>query len=42
MYLISAIPVVGSFFVLIDTLLVFRADRRCVHDLIAGTKVVKA
>jgi uncharacterized RDD family membrane protein YckC len=26
---------------LIDSLFVFRSDRRCVHDLIAGTKVVR-
>jgi len=24
----------------VDDLLVFRNDRRCLHDLIAGTKVV--
>jgi uncharacterized RDD family membrane protein YckC len=40
--LISLIPTVGSFFALIDVLLIFRADRRCVHDLIAGTKVINA
>jgi uncharacterized RDD family membrane protein YckC len=32
------VPVV---FPLVDTLFILRADRRCLHDLIAGTKVVK-
>ena len=40
--LISLIPVIGSIIPLIDVLLIFRADRRCGHDLIAGTKVVRA
>jgi uncharacterized RDD family membrane protein YckC len=31
-------PVVG----LIDALYIFRADRRCLHDQLAGTKVVRA
>lgn len=26
---------------LVDILMIFRADRRCLHDLIAGSKVVK-
>jgi len=34
------IPVFGGFFFLVDSLFVFRSDRRCVHDLIAGTRVV--
>jgi uncharacterized RDD family membrane protein YckC len=36
------IPIVGQFLGLLDPLFVFREDRRCVHDLIAGTKVVTA
>jgi uncharacterized RDD family membrane protein YckC len=36
------IPVIGGLFGLVDALFVFRADRRCVHDLIAGTKVINA
>ncbi|MDE2491944.1 MAG: RDD family protein [Elusimicrobia bacterium] len=28
------------FYFLVDSLLIFRADRRCLHDLIAGTCVV--
>lgn len=29
------------FYSLIDILLIFREDRRCVHDLIAGTEVIR-
>ncbi|MEO7100478.1 MAG: RDD family protein [Luteolibacter sp.] len=39
--LINTIPVVGGFLSLVDSLLVFRKDRRCLHDLVAGTQVVK-
>jgi len=35
------IPIIGSFFALIDALFIFRDDKRCIHDLIAGTKVIK-
>ena len=38
--LVGMIPVIGTFLAFIDPLLIFRADRRCAHDLIAGTKVV--
>lgn len=38
--LASLIPIAGQFLILIDTLFIFRKDRRCIHDLIAGTKVV--
>jgi len=40
--LIGGIPMVGPAFSLIDVLLIFREDHRCVHDMIAGTIVVKA
>jgi uncharacterized RDD family membrane protein YckC len=36
------IPVLGLSFWLVDVLCVFRADRRCLHDLFAGTKVVQS
>lgn len=38
----NVIPFIGGFLPLIDVLFIFRRDRRCVHDHIAGTKVVKA
>ncbi len=39
--LISMIPIVGGLFSLIDALFIFNTDRRCAHDFIAGTQVVK-
>lgn len=38
--LASLLPLIGSLLTLVDILFIFRKDRRCVHDLIAGTKVV--
>ncbi len=38
--LVGAIPIIGGLLGLIDFLFIFREDRRCVHDLLAGTKVV--
>jgi uncharacterized RDD family membrane protein YckC len=35
------IPVIGNILPLVDVLFIFREDRRCLHDFIAGTKVVK-
>lgn len=38
----SAIPFVGWLVGLVDALMIFRDDRRCLHDVIADTIVVKA
>lgn len=40
--LIGSIPFVGSIYSLVDILCIFRGDRRCIHDMIADTKVVEA
>lgn len=39
-YLVSVLPVAGSLLALVDDLFIFKSDRRCIHDLIAKTKVV--
>lgn len=38
----SQVPLVGPFVGLVNVLFIFRADKRCIHDLIAGTKVINA
>jgi len=40
--LLGMMPFVGGIFSLADLLFIFRGDRRCIHDLIADTKVVVA
>jgi uncharacterized RDD family membrane protein YckC len=40
--IVALIPVVRSFAGLADVLFIFGSKQRCVHDLIAGTKVVDA
>lgn len=44
--LIGIVPIVGVLirivYIIVDCCFIFREDRRCVHDFIAGTKVVKA
>jgi uncharacterized RDD family membrane protein YckC len=37
---LGLIPIAGIFLPLVDALMVFRADHRCLHDLVAGTHVV--
>lgn len=39
--LAGLLPVVGNILPLVDVLFIFREDRRCLHDFIAGTKVVR-
>jgi uncharacterized RDD family membrane protein YckC len=41
-FLTPLIPVVGPVLSLVDAVVIFRKDQRCVHDLIAGTKVIRA
>jgi len=40
-FLLEQVPLFGLIFWIVDTCFVFRPDRRCIHDLIAGTVVVK-
>ncbi len=40
--LIGAVPGIGGIYGLVNILFIFRDDRRCIHDLIADTKVVTA
>lgn len=40
--LLSAIPIVGPLVQLLDAAMIFGDDRRCLHDLIAKTRVVVA
>jgi len=40
--LLAAIPLLGDPFMLVNVLFIFGEERRCLHDLIAGTKVVRA
>jgi uncharacterized RDD family membrane protein YckC len=39
-YALRWVPVVGVFLALLDALMIFRSDRRCLHDLVADTIVV--
>ena len=39
---VMLLPFISFFYALVDALFIFRADKRCVHDHIAGTRVVIA
>jgi uncharacterized RDD family membrane protein YckC len=39
--MIGFVPFIGFFFWIVDICFIFRSDQRCIHDLIASTKVVK-
>jgi uncharacterized RDD family membrane protein YckC len=41
MQLIGWIPLIGGLISLVDVLFIFRSNRRCIHDEIARTKVVR-
>lgn len=41
-FVLSSVPVIGPLFGLVDALLIFRSNRRCLHDVIADTIVVRA
>lgn len=40
-FLLSLIPLYGAYLAIVEILFVFRKDRRCIHDFIGGTQVVK-
>lgn len=40
MMLVPQLPSIGFFLSLADLLCIFRADRRCLHDHLAGTRVI--
>ena len=39
LWIVTYLPFVGTLFPTIDALFIFRKDKRCLHDLIAGTIV---
>jgi uncharacterized RDD family membrane protein YckC len=41
LFAIGAVPMVGQLFGLADALFIFAADRRCLHDRIADTIVIR-
>lgn len=38
---LNPIPYIGNVYIIADALLVFGKSRRCIHDYLAGTKVIK-
>ncbi len=40
--IITLIPLVGALFALVDALMIFGAEKRCLHDMMADTIVIRA
>lgn len=40
--LVGNIPMVGTWLILLDAIFIFRSEHRCLHDYLAGTRVVNA
>mgnify|MGYP001164199340 FL=1 len=40
--LIAQIPIIGALIGIVNVLFIFGQDRRCLHDRLAGTKVIEA
>lgn len=40
-YVVNIIPLIGMVFAILDSLLIFRSSKRCLHDQIADTVVIK-
>jgi uncharacterized RDD family membrane protein YckC len=40
-WVLGSLPTIGILFVLVNILAIFRGNRKCLHDEIAGTKVIK-
>ncbi|HSC85455.1 MAG TPA: RDD family protein [Pseudomonas sp.] len=40
LWVVASIPLAGGLIALVDCLSIFRGDRRCLHDLVAATRVV--
>lgn len=41
-WLVTQVPFIGQLIGLVDALLIFREEKNCLHDDIAGTRVIKA
>ncbi|MEE2937130.1 MAG: RDD family protein [Planctomycetota bacterium] len=42
LWIVTMIPFLGNFIALVDVLAIFTSERRCLHDLVANTKVIGA
>jgi uncharacterized RDD family membrane protein YckC len=38
--IVAMLPLVGIFLAIVNDLFIFRKDKRCIHDHLAGTKVI--